>query len=395
MSYNFDKVIDRRNSNSLKWNVAERELPMWVADMDFETAPAVMDAIQKRAQQGCYGYTEVPEEWYHAYCNWWQERHHFAMEKDWLMFCTGVVPAISSIVRKLTTPAEKVLVQTPVYNIFFNSIRNNGRQILENRLQYDGTEYTIDFKDLEKKLADPQTTMMILCNPHNPIGKIWDKETLERIGELCDQYHVLVVSDEIHCDLTDPGYSYIPFASVSAKCRDNSITCIAPTKAFNIAGIQTAAICVPNKMIRHKVWRGINTDEVAEPNVFAVDAAIAAFTKGGDWLDSLRQYLFENKQCAVSFVQKEIPGVHIISSQATYLLWIDCKSISQDSRKLAAAIRKQTGLYLSAGHAYSGNGDEFLRMNIACPRSVLQDGLQRLKAGLFPGLQDAGNCCKI
>lgn len=382
MLYNFDEIIDRRESNSLKWNVAEGELPMWVADMDFQTAPAVMDAIGKRAKQGCFGYTEVPDAWYQAYCSWWKERHHLEMEKDWLMFCTGVIPAISSIVRKLTTPAEKVLVQTPVYNIFFNSIRNNGRQILENRLQYDGKEYTIDFRDMEKKLADPQTSMMILCNPHNPIGKIWDKDILERIGELCDRYHVIVVSDEIHCDLTDPGKEYIPFASVSKKCRDNSITCIAPTKAFNIAGIQTAAIAVPNEVLRHKVWRGINTDEVAEPNVFAVDAAVAAFTNGGEWLDALRQYIYENKQYAVSFVQKEIPNVQIISSEATYLLWIDCKKISQDSRRLAATIRKTTGLYLSAGHAYSGDGNEFLRMNIACPRSVLQDGLQRLKIGI-------------
>lgn len=382
MLYNFDEIIDRRESNSLKWNVAEGELPMWVADMDFQTAPAVMDAIRKRAKQGCFGYTEVPDAWYQAYCSWWQDRHHLAIEKDWLMFCTGVIPAISSIVRKLTTPAEKVLVQTPVYNIFFNSIRNNGRQILENRLQYDGKKYTIDFRDLEKKLADPQTTMMILCNPHNPIGKIWDRDTLERIGELCYRYHVVVVSDEIHCDLTDPGKEYIPFASVSEKCRDNSITCIAPTKAFNIAGIQTAAIAVPNEVLRHKVWRGINTDEVAEPNVFAVDAAVAAFTNGGEWLDALRQYIYENKEYAVSFVQKEIPDVHIISSEATYLLWIDCKNISRDSRRLAAAIRKMTGLYLSAGHAYSGDGDDFLRMNIACPRSVLQDGLQRLKTGI-------------
>lgn len=390
MLYNFDGVIDRRESNSLKWNVAEGELPMWVADMDFQTAPAVMDAIEKRAKQGCFGYTEVPDEWYQAYCGWWKERHHLAMEKDWLMFCTGVIPAISSIVRKLTTPAEKVLVQTPVYNIFFNSIRNNGRQILENRLQYDGKEYTIDFQDLEKKLADPQTSMMILCNPHNPIGKIWDKDTLERIGELCDRYHVIVVSDEIHCDLTDPEKEYIPFASVSEKCRDNSITCIAPTKAFNIAGIQTAAIAVPNEELRHKVWRGINTDEVAEPNVFAVDAAVAAFTNGGEWLDALRQYIYENKQYAVSFVQKEIPNVQIISSEATYLLWIDCKKISPDSRRLAAAIRKTTGLYLSAGHAYSGDGDAFLRMNIGCPRSVLQDGLQRLKIGIEGYMQTIG-----
>lgn len=382
MAYNFDKVIERRKSNSMKWNVAENELPMWVADMDFQTAPEVIDAIKMRADHGCFGYTEIPEKWYQAYINWWKNRHDFVLQKEWLMFCTGVVPAISSIVRKLTTPAEKVLVQTPVYNIFFNSILNNGRQVVENPLKFDGAEYQIDFEDLQRKLSDPQTTMMILCNPHNPIGKIWDRATLEKIGELCFENHVVVVSDEIHCDLTDPGMFYVPFASVSDICRDNSITCVAPTKAFNLAGLQTAAISVPNDVLRHKVWRGINTDEVAEPNVFAVDAAIAAFTQGDKWLDNVRTYIYENKQYAVDFVKNEIPQSEVISSDATYLLWIYCKNMIGTAAEAATIIRESTGLYLSAGSQFSGNGADFLRMNIACLRSVLKDGLQRLKVGI-------------
>ena len=382
MAYNFDKVIERRKSNSMKWNVAENELPMWVADMDFQTAPEVIDAIKMRADQGCFGYTEIPEKWYQAYINWWKNRHDFVLQKEWLMFCTGVVPAISSIVRKLTTPAEKVLVQTPVYNIFFNSILNNGRQIVENPLKFDGAEYQIDFEDLQRKLSDPQTTMMILCNPHNPIGKIWNRATLEKIGELCFENHVVVVSDEIHCDLTDPGMFYVPFASVSDICRDNSITCVAPTKAFNLAGLQTAAISVPNDVLRHKVWRGINTDEVAEPNAFAVDAAIAAFTQGDKWLDNVRTYIYENKKYAVDFVKNEIPQAEVISSDATYLLWIYCKNMIGTAAEAATIIRESTGLYLSAGSQFSGNGADFLRMNIACPRSVLKDGLQRLKVGI-------------
>lgn len=382
MAYDFDKIVDRSNTNSMKWNVAEGELPMWVADMDFETAPAIMEAISKRAQHGCFGYTEIPDAWYQAYIDWWKNRHDFTMEKDWLMFCTGVVPAISSIVRKLTTPAEKVLVQTPVYNIFFNSILNNGRQVLESPLVFDGNAYHIDFEDLEKKLADPQTTLMILCNPHNPIGKIWDKATLERIGALCAKHHVIVLSDEIHCDLTDPGRGYIPFASVSDVCRDNSITCIAPTKTFNLAGLQTAAISVPNPVIRHKVWRGINTDEVAEPNAFAVDAAIAAFAKGAAWLDALRAYIYENKQYAVQYVKEQIPELEILPSEATYLLWIYCKDLPGSSREIAHRIRKKTGLFLSAGSGFSGDGDRFLRLNIACPRALLKDGMERLKRGV-------------
>ena len=382
MEFCFDRPVDRRNTGSLKWDLQDGELPMWVADMDFQTAPAVREAIRARAEHGIFGYSIVPEEWYRAYISWWKNRHGFGMERDWLIFCTGVVPAISSMVRKLTTPAEKVLLMTPVYNIFFNSILNNGRQVLESRLVYDGTEYHIDFEDLERKLADPQTTLMLLCNPHNPIGKIWDRETLERIGALCRKHHVVVVSDEIHCDLTAPGRDYVPFASVSEDCRDNSVTCIAPTKAFNIAGLQTAAVCVPNPVLRHKVWRGLNTDEVAEPNAFAVDAAIAAFTKGGEWLDALRAYLEDNKTLVKEFVKRELPGLHVVPSEATYLLWVNLGSGESSAEDVAEFIRGKTGLYLAAGNPFGGDGGSFLRLNAACPRTVLEDGLSRLKEGI-------------
>lgn len=382
MHYDFDKLIDRRNTNSLKWEVAEHELPMWVADMDFEVAPEIRAAIQARAAHGVFGYSVIPEEWAQAYQDWWKNRHDFSMEKDWLIFCTGVIPAISSMVRKLTTPAEKILVLTPVYNIFFNSILNNGRQVLESRLRYENGEYRIDFEDLEQKLADPQTSMLIFCNPHNPIGKIWGRETLERIGELCWKHHVIAVSDEIHCDLTDPGCSYVPFASVSEHCRANSVTCMAPTKAFNLAGIQTAAVAVPDPVLRHKVWRGLNTDEVAEPNVFAVDAAIAAFTKGADWLDALRAYIRDNRLLAAEYIKEEIPQIEPVPSQATYLLWLNCSKVGS-AAEVAAFIREKTGLYLSAGNQYGGDGEAFLRMNIACPRSVLKEGLRRLKEGVL------------
>ena len=382
MTYDFDTPTERRNTNSLKWDVAQGELPMWVADMDFQTAPEIREAIMKRAEHGIFGYSVIPDTWYEAYIQWWKTRHGYTMERDWLIFCTGVVPAISSIVRKLTTPAEKVLIQTPVYNIFFNSILNNGRQVLESPLRYDGKEYRIDFADLEEKLSDPQIALMILCNPHNPTGKIWDRQTLEKIGALCSRHHVTVVSDEIHCDLTDPGESYVPFASVSETCRQISITCMAPTKAFNLAGLQTAAVSVPDEVLRHKVWRALNTDEAAEPNAFAVEAAVAAFTRGADWLDALRDYLYENKKLAEAYIEKEIPDVRAVASQATYLLWLDCSGLIGCGREAAGFLRRETGLYLSEGSQYGGNGADFLRMNIACPRAVLKDGLERLKNGL-------------
>ena len=379
--YDFDSLNDRRNTYSLKWDVAENELPMWVADMDFRTAPEITEAIEKRAAHGIFGYSVIPDEWFDAYIGWWKEHHGLSINKDELIFCTGVVPAISSMVRKLTTPAEKVVVMTPVYNIFFNSVLNNGRQVLESQLKYENGEYRIDFDDLEKKLSDPQTSLMILCNPQNPSGKIWERDVLERIGKLCGKYHVTVISDEIHCDLTDPGYSYTPFASVSEECRRNSITCIAPTKAFNIAGIQTAAVMVSDPFLRHKVWRGLNTDEVAEPNVFAVTAAVAAFTKGGGWLDELREYLAGNKELVYSYVRENIPQIKVMVSHATYLLWLDISGISDNSTDVADFIRKETGLFLSDGKEYGGEG-VFLRMNIACPRQVLADGLERLRMGV-------------
>lgn len=380
--YNFDAVVNRRGTDSMKWDVAENELPMWVADMDFQTAPEIIEALQKRVAEGVFGYTDVSDDWYEAYINWWKNRHGFEIDRNWLMFCTGVIPAISSIVRKLTTPNEKVIIQTPVYNIFFNSIINNGCRPLENPLHYEDGIFKMDFEDLEEKMSDPQASLMILCNPHNPVGKIWSKEDLAKVGELAAKYGVTVISDEIHCDLVEPGKEYVPFASVSDTCKDVSITCIAPTKTFSIPGIQTAAIFVPNRFLRHKVWRGINTDEVAEPNVFAAHAAIAAFNHGGPWLDELREYLFENRRRVEAYVDENIPKLHVVRGDATYLLWIDVSKLGISSKELAAHIRKETGLYLSAGTAYGGPGKDFLRMNVACTKANLEDGLARLKAGI-------------
>lgn len=381
MKYNFDEIVDRHGTRCLKWDLFDSKLPMWIADMDFKTAPAVVEALEKRAAHGVFGYTFIDDEWYDAIINWWKTRHHFEIQKDWLIFCTGVVPAISSIVRKLTTPAENVLVQTPVYNMFFNSIVNNGRNVLESPLIYENGAYHIDFEDLEKQLANPQTSLMILCNPHNPVGKIWDKETLAKIGHLCAKYHVIVVSDEIHCDIVKPGCEYVPFASVSEECRENSVTCIAPTKAFNIAGLQTAAVYASNEAIRHKVWRGLNTDEVAEPNAFAIDAAVAAFTQGGPWLDELCAYLWENRKAAVAFIEKELPMLHPVDANATYLMWLDCTSITTKPGVLAKWIRETTGLFVSAGDDYrQANG--FLRINLACPKAQVMEGMQLLKEAI-------------
>ena len=379
--YDFDTITDRRSTWASKWDVAEGELPLSMADMEFQAAPEIREALQKRLQNGIFGYTDIPDLWYQAYMDWWKNRHGLEIAKDALVFCTGVIPAISSAVRKLTTPAENVLIQTPVYNIFYNSILNNGRRVLENPLIYEEGSYRIDWEDLEKKLSDPQTSLMILCNPHNPIGKIWDRDTLARIGELAAAYGVTIISDEIHCDITDPGKAYVPFASASDTCARISVTCIAPTKCFNLAGLQTAAVMVPDPFLRHKMWRALNTDEVAEPSAFAIDAAVAAFTKGGAWLDEMRAYTYENR-CLLRKEAASVPGLRVVVSEATYLLWLDVSAITRDGDRLCRFLREETGLVLSRGAQYGPGGEAFLRFNTACPRAMMQDGIGRLKRGL-------------
>lgn len=382
MKYNFDELTDRRNTNSLKWDVGENELPMWVADMDFKTAPEITDAVIARAKSGIYGYQIVPDEWYKAVAGWWTNRHNFEVEEEWLCFCTGVIPAVTSAVKRITNVGDNVVVQTPVYDIFFHSVENTGRHVLENKLSYDGEKYSIDFADLEAKLSDPLTTMLILCNPHNPAGKVWAGEELVKIGALCKKYGVTVLSDEIHCDLTEPNVGYTPFASASEECKSISVTCVAASKAFNLAGLQSAAVIIPDEGLRNKIVRGLNSDEVAEPNAFAIAATIAAFTKGGEWLDELREYISENRRTAAKFIERELPELKVIGQDATYLMWIDCSAVTYDAEKLCDNIRKKTGLFITAGNQYRGNGHFFVRINVACPRVRLLDGLARFKEGV-------------
>ena len=380
MKFDFDKITERRNTGSLKWDVREGELPMWVADMDFETAPAVKEAVARVAERGIYGYSTVPDEYFLSISDFWKSRHGFYFDPSWMVYSNGIVAAISSMVRKLTTPAENVLIQAPVYNIFYNSILNNGRNIISNDLIYENGEYRINFYDLERKLKNPQTTLMILCNPHNPIGKIWGREELLKIGELCYENGVTVISDEIHCSVTAPGSSYIPFASVSEMCADISVTCVAASKAFNIAGLQSACVIAKNPVLRHKVWRGINTDEVGEPNVFAIDANIAAYRRGGEWLDAVNEYIFENKKYAVDYINENIPNVRARFSEATYLLWTDVSAYTDNSEEFARDMREKTGLFVSDGVEYGRGGEGFVRINLATQRSNVEDGMARLAA---------------
>ena len=383
MKYDFDSVINRRGTDSMKWNVRENELPMWVADMDFKAAPEILDGIRERLDHGILGYPIIQDEWYDAYVNWWEKRHGFRMKKDGLVFCAGVIPAISSMIRAFTEPGTNVLIQPPVYNCFFDIIRGNGRKVQENPLIYKNGSYEMDFYDLDRKMSDPSTSLMILCNPQNPSGKIWEKEELGRIGELAKKNGVTVISDEIHCDLTEPGKKYNPFASVSDTCAGVGISCIAPTKAFNLAGLKTAAAYVSDPDIKEKVIKAFGIDELSEPNSFASAAAVTAFEKGEQWLDELLLYISENRRTTEEFLLNEVKEIKAVKGEATYLIWLDISAVKSDVFGFGAALRAKTGLFLSPGYIFGEQGRNFLRMNIACPKSVLLDGLSRLKRGIF------------
>lgn len=382
MMYPFDKMTDRRHTNSYKWEVGENKLPMWVADMDFETAPEIIEAIQTKVSKGILGYTMIPEAWGTSIQSWWKQRHHLDIDPSWLIFATGVVPILSTAVRQFTNVGDNVLIQTPVYNIFFNSILNNGRNVLENKLNYDGLAYSIDFDDLELKLSDPKTSLMILCNPHNPIGKIWDKDTLEKIGSLCLKHHVLVLSDEIHGDITEPNLNYVPFHWVSEACAQNSITCSAPTKTFNLAGIHSAYALVINPNLRKRLNRALNTDEVAEPNAIAMEATITAYTQGEAWLNELNQVIQDHRLTVKEYLENHCPQVKLLESHATYLLWIDCQTLIEDASLLVKFLNEKVDLVVSSGSSYGETGKSFIRLNIACPKDRLMDGLRRLEKGI-------------
>ena len=382
MKYDFDFLPDRRGTDAVKWHIEENELPMWVADMDFAVAPQIQAAIEKRAAHPVYGYTILPERWADAIRGWTEARYGYAPEKDWLQFCTGIVPAIASIIRRLTSPGDGIVMQTPVYNAFFSTITGNGRKIVENPLIYENGEYEIDFEDLEKKLARPDVTMMLICNPHNPIGKLWNKDELGKIAALCRENHVIPVSDEIHCDLTDPGVTYTPFFTVSDICREDGIVCIAPTKTFNLAGLHTSCLIIPNKGLRERVAAGLGADGQTGVNAFAGTATVAAYEEGGEWLDGLRAYLYENKRLVREFLAAELPEITMPTAQATYLLWLDCSALPGDKTDLAGYIRRKTGLFLNSGLSYGEAGRSFMRLNIASPRAMVEDGLRRLKQGI-------------
>ncbi|KKB49175.1 MalY/PatB family protein [Parabacteroides gordonii] len=380
MKYNFDELVPRRGSNSYKWDSAGSEdvLPMWVADMDFRTAPAVVEALRKRVEHGIFGYVKVPTAYYDAIGDWFKRRHSWRVEKDWVLFTTGVVPALSAIIKALTHPGDKVLVQTPVYNCFFSSIRNDECEMVANPLIYRNGAYSIDFDDLEKKAADPRVKLLLLCNPHNPAGRVWTRRELTRIGEICLKNDVFVVADEIHCELVYPGHQYIPFASISEDFLHSSVTCTSPSKAFNLAGLQVANIFAANPAVRKKIDKALNVNEVCEINPFAVEALIAAYNEGEEWLEELRQYLLGNYNYLKRFFEEQLPQFPVLALEGTYLVWVDCSVLKQSSEEIVKMLLEKEMLWVNEGSMYGEAGDGFIRINIACPRQLLIEGLNRI-----------------
>lgn len=381
----FDEVVDRRESGSYKWDSDPGVLPMWVADMDFRTAPVIEAALQRRVAHGVFGYTLVGEEYYDALTSWFSRRHGYDIDRRMVIYTSGVVPAVSAIIRALAAPGEGVVVQTPVYNCFFSSIRNNGCVIVDNPLRRvdigDGMfSYEMDFDDLERKASRPDVRLLLLCNPHNPAGRAWRFDELVRVADICRRHGVRVVSDEIHCELTMPGVRYVPFGLVDREVNAGglqAVVCLSPSKAFNTAGLQIANIVCPDEEVRRLVDRAININEVCDVNPFGVEGLKAAYTSEGEaWLDELRGYIRDNYEFTRTYIASRLPQFPITMLEATYLPWMDVRSLGISSEELEERLRKEAGVWVNCGEMYGQEG--YLRLNIACPRSVLAEGLRRL-----------------
>ena len=385
MKYNFDEIVARRATNCVKWDECPSAdvIPMWVADMDFRVAPAIQQAVEKRAAHGVFGYTIVGPEYYEAIQSWFERRHGWTISREHILYTTGVVPAISCALKALTMPGEKVLVLTPVYNCFFSSIRNSGCEVLPSMLRCPDNgqnRFEVDWADFEAKCADEKTTVFLLCNPHNPTGRVWTKAELERMNSLCLKHGVKVVSDEIHCELVMPGYRFQPFAAISEACRDNSVVLNSPSKSFNIAGLQIANIICSRPDWRRRLDRAININEVCDVNPFGPVALVAAYNESEQWLDELCQYLKGNYDALCRFFAQELPQLPVTLLEGTYLVWIDVRRLNLSSDELVNRLLVNGRVWVNAGTMYGQDG--FIRINIACPRSQMMEGLGRLAATL-------------
>ena len=379
--YNFDELVNRRGTNSVKWDEEKEDgiIPLWVADMDFLAAPAIRRAVEERAKHGVFGYAIVGDSYYAAITNWFKRRHNWAIECDWIIYTTGVIPAISATIHALAMPGEKVLIQTPVYNCFYSCIRNQGLRVLESPLKREGDTYVVDWDDFEAKCADKKTTLFLLCNPHNPAGRVWTKDELARMNEICMRHDVKVISDEIHCELIMPGYVFTPFATVSADCQRNSVVFNSPTKNFNIAGLQIANIICADKEWYRRIDRAINIFEVCDVNPFGPLALEAAYNESEDWIDELMPYIADNYALLKDTFTKEVPNYEVLKLEGTYLAWVDIRKSGLTANALTEKLLREGKVQVNSGVIYSKNdGEGYIRINLACPRATLQEGLKRI-----------------
>lgn len=387
MEYDFSRPTDRRGTDSYKWDSAPDAdiIPLWVADMDFETFPGITEALQRRVAHGIFGYTRVPEAYYEAVCRWFGKRHGWHINREHIIYTSGVVPAVSAVIKALTLPGDQVIVQGPVYNCFFSSIRNNGCEMVSNSLIYNKEElrYEIDFDDLERKLKHERARLMLLCNPHNPGGRVWTHDELTRVAELCRKYGVRVVSDEIHCELTLYDNEYVPFGSLPDELSRDSITCCSPSKAFNTAGLQIANIVCRNAEVRNRIDRAININEVCDVNPFGVIALQAAYSdEGYEWLTQLRKYISANYDLLLERFARELPKCKVMRMEGTYLAWIDCSELHISSDEIEEMLMHENKVWVNAGSMYGAEGAAFIRINMACTSELLNEGITRIVNGL-------------
>ena len=400
--YNFDEVVERRGTGCVKWDESPSDdvIPLWVADMDFKAAPAILEAVKKRAEHGVFGYTVVEEDYYVAVINWFRRRHNWRIHREEILYTTGVVPAMSVAIKALTMPGEKVLILSPDYNCFFSSIRNNGCEVLESPLRLISPpesggaggglkkrqpSFEVDFIDFEAKCADEKTTVFLLCNPHNPTGRVWTKEELERMNDICLKHNVKVVSDEIHCELIMPGHTFQPFAAVSEACRKNSVILNSPSKSFNIAGLQMANIICSQPEWRRRIDRAININEVCDVNPFGPVALIAAYNESEDWIDELNQYLWGNYTVLCDFIEENLPQWKVCPLEGTYLPWVDVSAMGIPVEELCDRLLREAKVWINPGTMYGPeSGKGYVRFNIATQRTRLIEALERIRKELYP-----------
>ena len=386
--YDFDKITNRKGTNCLKYDFAVERgkpadvLPLWVADMDFPVSAEITKSLHAAVEHGIYGYTQPKDAYYNAVTSWMERNHNWKTKREWIVKTPGVVFALGAAVRAFTQPGQAVLIQNPVYYPFTNIIRDNDRRVIDNTLVYENGKYRIDYEDFEKKIEQEDVKLFILCNPHNPVGRVWTRGELQKLGEICLRHQVIVVSDEIHNDFVYPGYEHTVFANVDPRFAEFAVTCTAPSKTFNLAGLQISNIFISNENMRKAFQKEIDKTGYDEPNALGTVACEAAYRAGEEWLDQLKDYLLQNLNFLRKYLEENLPQIRLVEPEGTYLVWLDCSGLGISGRELDQFIVEKAGLWLDGGSMFGPSGADFQRVNIACPRATLTQALNQLKAAV-------------